>query len=125
MVGVGVGTALTVGDGMGTTVTTGTAVGTDLDSTWAVGVVAGVGLGPTASVAAAVGVGVGSTTRVGIGACWCSTAGVYSASGSEVRAATAIKTATAPPKRATAATTIDDLASLRSFNSDLPVFQAV
>ena len=67
----------------------------------------------------------GSTTRVGIGACWCSAAGVYSISGSEVRAAMAIRTATAPPKRATAPTTIEDLASLRSFNSDLPVFQAV
>ena len=115
----------TVGAGVGSTVTVGTAAGADLDSTLTVGLVAGVGLGPTARVGAAVGVGVGSTTRVGIGACWCSAAGVYSISGSEVRAAMAIRIATAPPKRATAATIIDDLASLRSFNSNLPVFQAV
>ena len=120
---------LTVGEvvtfGVVSIVTMGATVGADFDSALTVGVMAVVGLGTTASVGAAIGVGVRSTAGVGIGACWCSAAGVYSISGSEVRAAMAIRIATAPPKRATAATTIDDLASLRSFNSDLPVFQAV
>ena len=89
----------TVGDGVGATVTMGTAAGADLDSTLTVGAVAGVGVGSTVRVEAAVGVGVRSNTRVGIGACWCSAAGVYSISGSEVRAAMAIRIATAPPKR--------------------------
>ena len=125
----GVGATVTVGTavgaGVGATVTAGTAVDADFDSALTVGVVARVGLGTTARVGAAVGVGVRSTTRVGIGACWCSAAGVFSASRSDVRNAMAIRTATAPTNSVTTAIAIAELASPPSFNSDLSVLQAV
>ena len=128
-VGRGVDSTRTVGttDGVGVTAIgmAGTAVGVDRDSTFTVGVGAGVGPDSTVGVGATDGVAARSFPTVGTITCRSWAAGVFSASGPEVRTAMATNPAMPPTSRASAPAAIIEVASLPGFNSDLSALQVV
>ena len=144
VVGEGSTLAVGVGAGSGTDLSSSDEVakGVDLDSTWTVGTAVGVDLvsavgegeaagdgpGTTASVGIAVGpggLGVLATGKVAAGGCRLSAAGVSSDTVPEVNTPRATNPATPPTSSVTAAIDTAQVASLRCFNSDLPVLQAV
>ena len=108
---------------LGSTGTVGMAVGVGRGATVGGGVAAGVGLGPTGRVGTAVGLGVLATGRVATGAWRLSAAGVSSAAGLEASTPRKTNPTTPPTSSARAATDIALVASLRGFNSDLPIRQ--